>query len=178
MPEGVNSRALLFSLLPPELTRNELGVFCETLGENVKIQSLDMLGGGKARAVLSGLTSQGILNEYCIFVRLIYVCYSCSETLRAEKKTHKAKGSMISICFESPQSSSGSMNSSDITSCKGCIIEVKNIPDECEPEILELYFESPVSGGAKGCVKDIKLAGTNVAHVTLHTPEGIANVVI
>ena len=63
MPEGVDSQTLLFSSLPPELNRSELAIFCETLGENVEIKSLDILGGGKARTVLSGLTGEGMLTD-------------------------------------------------------------------------------------------------------------------
>ena len=63
VPEGDNSHTLLFSSLPPELNKSELAIFCETRGENVEIKSLDILGGGKARAVVSGLTSEGMLTD-------------------------------------------------------------------------------------------------------------------
>ena len=63
----------------------------------------------------------------------------------------------------------------DAPSSKECVIVVKNIP-KCEPDLLEFYFENSKSGGAEGCVKDIKIVGANVAHVTFHTSEGLYRV--
>lgn len=50
-------------------------------------------------------------------------------------------------------------------------LEVSNLPSKVTREILELYFESPKSGGETGAVRDIHFISPGVAHVKFSDPE-------
>ena len=45
------------------------------------------------------------------------------------------------------------------------ILEVSNLPEQISKEFLELYFESPKSGGCSDGVKNVTLLGPGVAKV-------------
>ena len=103
----------------------------------------------------------------------------CLEISRAKEKAHKLKGNLVSMQFETPPSFTQNKADFDTPSSKECIIVVKNLPDKCEPDLLEMYFEKPKSGGTEGCIKAIKIiGGANVAHVTFYTSEGLYSITL
>ena len=44
-------------------------------------------------------------------------------------------------------------------------LEISNLPQECDEETIQLYFESPKFGGCPGGVKSIQIVGNGVARV-------------
>ena len=44
-------------------------------------------------------------------------------------------------------------------------LEISNLPQGCDEETIELYFENPKSGGCSGGVKSIQIIGDGVARV-------------
>ena len=44
-------------------------------------------------------------------------------------------------------------------------LEISNLPQECDEETMQLYFENPKSGGCPGGVKNIEIIGGGVARV-------------
>ena len=56
-------------------------------------------------------------------------------------------------------------------------LEVTNIPSEADVEYLELYFDSPRSGGCSGAVKNVSMIKPGTAHVQFHDPKGKAFII-
>ncbi len=54
------TRYMLFSSLSSKISKGDLEIYCAVLGDNAEVESIDLLGNGKARALVSGLTSEGI----------------------------------------------------------------------------------------------------------------------
>ena len=50
-------------------------------------------------------------------------------------------------------------------------LEVSNLPSNVTKDVLELYFESPKSGGHDGAVKDVSFVSPGVAQVKFSDPE-------
>ena len=50
-------------------------------------------------------------------------------------------------------------------------LEVSNLPSNVSKDVLELYFESPKSGGHDGAVKNVSFVGPGVAQVKFSDPE-------
>ena len=57
--DGPEYATLVFSSLPPSWTKSELEAYCESLGEDIEIESATEPEARNARVVLSGLTSEG-----------------------------------------------------------------------------------------------------------------------
>ena len=54
----------------------------------------------------------------------------------------------------------------------GSTLEVSNIPVNVEGDYLQMYFESPKSGGCADCVKGITIVKPGIAHVQLTDAAG------
>ena len=51
------------------------------------------------------------------------------------------------------------------------VLEVHNVPSKADHEVLQMYFESPKSGGCDGAVEECSIShGT--AYIKFHDPEG------
>ncbi len=61
-PESTSQspKCLVFTSLPENVKEKHLAVFCDSLGESIEIESIELFENGKAKAVISGLTSEGI----------------------------------------------------------------------------------------------------------------------
>lgn len=55
------SRCLLFSSLPKQVSNRDLEAYCDLLGESIEVESMELFDDGKAKAVVSGLTIEGIV---------------------------------------------------------------------------------------------------------------------
>ncbi|MCG8626999.1 MAG: hypothetical protein MJE68_33985 [Proteobacteria bacterium] len=44
-------------------------------------------------------------------------------------------------------------------------LEIRNLPQECDKEEIQLYFENPKAGGRPGGVKNIQIMGNGVVQV-------------
>ena len=51
-------------------------------------------------------------------------------------------------------------------------LEISNLPQECDKETIQLYFESPKSGGHPDGVKSIQIIGDGVARVQFIDEKG------
>ena len=72
---------------------------------------------------------------------------------------------------EDPDSTSSSQMSS--TAMEYDTIEVTDLPNQADEECIELYFDSPRSGGCDDAVKSITMIQPGIAHVQFHDPKGI-----
>lgn len=52
-------------------------------------------------------------------------------------------------------------------------VQVQDSSDSINPELLQMYFENPKSGGTEDCVQNVEILSHDIAHVTFHTPEGM-----
>ena len=51
-------------------------------------------------------------------------------------------------------------------------ITVTGFPDAIDECLLEMYFESPKSGGHEGAVEQCLIVTSGIAHITFKSPEG------
>ena len=75
------------------------------------------------------------------------------------KKEHKLQGSQLQLKYVEHIQEEIMTYSSDDT------LEVSNLPSGTSEDILELYFESPRSGGYDGAVKSVAVIQPGVAHI-------------
>ena len=55
----VTNRVLILSSLPPQISCEQVEGYCESLGHDVEIKDVIMLGGGKAKVEINGLSDEG-----------------------------------------------------------------------------------------------------------------------
>lgn len=73
-----------------------------------------------------------------------------------EKSTHIFAGATLEVRpFEPPVEDSISNDT----------LEISNLPQECDEDAIQLYFENPKSGGCPGGVKHVQIIGNGVVRV-------------
>lgn len=85
-----------------------------------------------------------------------------------EKKEHKLKGSELQIKYVDIQEDTVS-NSEPVRDT----LQVSNLPADMSEDILEMYFESPKSGGCVDAVKEVLLIRPGVAQIQFSTAAGM-----
>ena len=64
------------------------------------------------------------------------------------------------------------LNQEDPDSTSYDTLEITSLPSTVSEEYLELYFNSPRSGGCDDAVKNIVMIQPGMAHVHFHDPKG------
>ena len=73
-----------------------------------------------------------------------------------EKSTHTFADATLEVRpFEPPVEDNTSNNT----------LEISNLPQECDEDAIQLYFENPKSGGCPGGVKNVQIIGNGVVRI-------------
>ena len=84
------------------------------------------------------------------------------------KQDHVLQGSELLVQYYSDESE----DVGTVTVPETDTLEVRNLPHNISTDALQLYFESPKSGGCDDGVKEIRLEESGVAHVQLTDATG------
>ena len=82
-----------------------------------------------------------------------------------KKDVHKFQGKVLEVKVYTPSVETGQEEVPLDT------LEVSNLPSSVTVDVLELYFESPKSGGHGGAVKDISFSSPGVARIKFSDPQ-------
>ena len=83
------------------------------------------------------------------------------------KPSHMLQGSELTVQYYSARDKSEDAVSAVPETGSLDTLEVRNLPHNVSTDALQLYFESPKSGGCADGVKDIALVESGVARVQL-----------
>ena len=78
------------------------------------------------------------------------------------KEAHRLKGSVLQVRYLDDKDKTE-------TDLLGDTLEVSNFPSDVSKDLVELYFESPKSGGCDGAVKSVTIIGPGVVQVQFST---------
>ena len=115
-----------------------------------------------------------LANNYPSGIVWLYLLYRISYVLSSsvtvaenilKKSTHTLQGSTLEVKVYTPSVEA------ELEELPLDTLKVSNLPSNVTKDILELYFESPKSGGQDGAVQDISFVGPGVAHVKFSDPE-------
>ena len=82
-----------------------------------------------------------------------------------KKSIHKFQGNILKVKVYTPSVET------ELEEFPVDILEVSNLPSDVTEDTLELYFESPKSGGHDRAVQDISFISPGVAHVKFSDTE-------
>lgn len=164
-------------------TEEDIVSYFERQGDEVEVCSVQIHESGQeALLKLVGLTEEGTtvsctsLTVQCCTLYNLFT----EQTRLQRRKQHKInrQGVTVEIVSQLPpdfhQAEQDSTISSQVSSegAECDTLEVSNLPSKATEETLDLYFESPKSGGCEDAVKSVTIVQPGIAHVQFHDPQG------
>ncbi len=174
------------------VTPADIETYFEAKGEDIEVESVVNLGGGRFHVRLSGLTSDGKLSVCPVPLPFTHLLISVhSELDQLKRKRHKIKKIEVQVEVQEPPTTdqsqqpsetfpvvqtnqppvqSAAVSSPDVNLPN--VLIVSGPPQIVTKELLEMYFESQRAGSCQGALEECVFLSPGHAQLKFKSPEG------